>query len=110
MAKPMRAAHYLGVYVALVALTFSSFGLSRLHLPGDVAIALGIAGAKTLLVALVFMHLIEQRLANRLAPVVAGLLAGILILLAAADVATRKTFPKAPAPPVEGQREAPLGR
>jgi caa(3)-type oxidase subunit IV len=111
MAKHMRAAHYTAVYLALVALTLSSFGLSRLHLPGDVAIALSIAAAKTLLVGLVFMHLIEQRLANRLAPVVAGVLAGILIVLTAADVATRQTFPKGPAPPTErGQRDAPLGR
>ena len=110
MAHALRASHYLATWIALVALTLSSFGLSRLHLPGDVAIALAIAAVKTLLVGWVFMHLVEQRLASRLVPVVAALLAVILIVLAAADVATRQTFPRAPAPPIPGQLEAPLSR
>jgi|SRR5579871_915766 len=99
--RHLRPIEYVLTFVALVALTLLSFGASRMDLGRfDVVVALAIACAKTTLVMLFFMHLYEQRFANRLVPIVSILLITILISLVATDVATRHTFPKAPAPPV----------
>src|SRR5258706_2018888 len=91
-------------FAALLGLTTLSFAASRLDLGrADVVVALVIACAKTTLVMLFFMHLVEQRFANRLIPIISILLLVILTGLVAADVASRHTFPKAPAPPISDQ-------
>jgi len=91
----------------LVALTGLSFLASRLHLgAADVVIALVIASAKTALVLLFFMHLLEARFSVVLIPLGAIFFIVLLSGLVATDVATRTTFPAAPEPYVglpEGQ-------
>jgi len=84
-------------WLALMALTGASF-LVSLGEPGsaDYFVALGIAAVKSTLVVLFFMHLIEQRGANRVVVVVCALFVVLLTSLAALDVASRHTFPAAP--------------
>jgi cytochrome c oxidase subunit 4 len=85
-----------------MALALISYLLSRAHLGGlDVALALLIALAKTVLVALFFMELVEQRFVNTLVLIVSGALAVLLLSLMVADVSTRHTFPKGPLPVVD---------
>jgi cytochrome c oxidase subunit 4 len=62
-----RAIVLLGVGVALLALTGLSFGLAHLNL-GSAAlpVAFTIAIVKSVLIALFFMHLLEQRASNAL--------------------------------------------
>ncbi len=91
--------HYGIVYVALMGLAVLSFGLSFLPIGGwQDAIAILIGALKALLVAAYFMHLVEQRFANRLVPSVAVALAVILVVITTLDPITRKTFPRAPMP------------
>ena len=87
-------------WVALLGLTFLSFGASRLGLSGtaELAVALTISVVKTLIVLFIFMHLIEQRFANRLIVIVTFLFIVLLVALMAADPLTRKTFPRTPDP------------
>src|SRR5262245_46522617 len=93
----MRLIAYTGVYVALLLLAGLSLGLSFAHLgSADLVISLVIALAKALLVLWFFMHLYEQRAANRLVVLVSFLLLLIFVVLTAADVASRHTFPAAP--------------
>jgi cytochrome c oxidase subunit 4 len=89
---------YALVWIALLVFTFLTYGLSRLHVPGGwgVLIALGIASAKGLLVALFFMHLWDQRGANRLVILTALSFVALLIGLTLLDNATR--FPLANPP------------
>lgn len=90
---------YVLTLVALLVLTGLTFGLSFLSLgPWGIPVALVIAAAKAVLVALFFMHLLEQGAPARLAVVVALFIGGILIVLATLDVATRSHF----APPGDG--------
>jgi cytochrome c oxidase subunit 4 len=93
---------YLVVWIALLALTALTFLLSLAHLgEADVAIALVIATIKTTLVALFFMHLVEERFSVVLAPAVALFLFLLLVGLTVVDVVTRRTFPRAPTPSVD---------
>jgi cytochrome c oxidase subunit IV len=88
---------YLLVWVALIALTLLSWLLSLAHLGStDIAVALVIATAKTVLVMLFFMHLVEERFSIVVIPFVAAGFIALLIGLTVTDVATRLTFPKAP--------------
>jgi cytochrome c oxidase subunit 4 len=98
---------YLVVWGALLVLTFGTFGLSRLHIPGGwgVLVALGIATAKGTLVALFFMHLWDQRGANRLVFVTSLFFVALLIGLVLSDNATR--FPLANPPGSPGALPAP---
>jgi cytochrome c oxidase subunit 4 len=97
VARATPARHYVAVWLALLALTFSSFGLSYVHTGAwEVPIALIIAVAKSVLVLLFFMHLVEQKLINGFVIVAAAGLVGLLLALVAADVASRHTFPAAP--------------
>ncbi len=74
----------------LLLLTTLTLGLSFLQLgPFAVPVAMAIAVAKSVLVALFFMHLVEQRTTNWVAFVVSLLIAGTLIGLAALDVLSR---------------------
>ncbi|MDI1480966.1 cytochrome C oxidase subunit IV family protein [Polyangium sp. y55x31] len=89
----------IGSWIALLVLTFLSFGTSRLGL-GEVEllIALSISVAKTLIVLFIFMHLVEQRFANRLIVILTFLFIALLVSLTVADPLTRKTFPPRPDP------------
>ncbi|HEX9243171.1 MAG TPA: cytochrome C oxidase subunit IV family protein [Anaeromyxobacter sp.] len=93
---------YAVVWIALLFFTFLTYGLSRLHIPGGwgVAVALGIASAKGALVALFFMHLWDQRGANRLVFVTSLAFVALLVGLVLLDNATR--FPLANPPGSEG--------
>lgn len=81
---------YASTWLALLVLTTLTFVLSlaalgELHMP----VALLIATVKGALVAFYFMHLAEQRSANRIVFLMAVLVIAILVLLMYADVATR---------------------
>jgi cytochrome c oxidase subunit IV len=81
---------YVWTWLALVILTTATFLLSRVHLGFmQVPTALIIALAKGLLVVLIFMHLLEQRSANRVFFLVATLFIVLLVGLMTADVITR---------------------
>jgi cytochrome c oxidase subunit 4 len=89
---------YVAVWVALTVLTFVTYGVSKVHLPGGwhVTVALAIAAAKGALVALFFMHLWDQRGANRLVFISSLVFVALLVGLTIADNATR--FPLANPP------------
>jgi len=94
---------YLVVWLALCALTVLSWLLSLAHLGStDIAVALAIAVVKTALVMLFFMHLVEARFSIVMIPVAAVFFLCLLLGLTVTDVATRKTFPRAPSPDVDG--------
>jgi cytochrome c oxidase subunit 4 len=98
---------YAIVWIALSVLTALTYGLSRFHIPGawGVLVALGIATAKGALVALFFMHLWDQRGANRLVFVTSIVFVALLVGLTLSDNATR--FPLSNPPGTEGAM--PLG-
>ncbi len=93
---------YAIVWIALLVLTLVTWWLSRFHIPGawGVAVALGIASAKGALVALFFMHLWDQRGANRLVFVTSLVFVALLVVITLSDNATR--FPLANPPGSEG--------
>ncbi|KYF87471.1 hypothetical protein BE20_36035 [Sorangium cellulosum] len=98
--KHLSSRTYVIVWLVLMALTLASYLLSLAHLGGaDVVAALLIATAKTVLVLLFFMHLIEQRFANALPMIVAALLLGLLLTLMLTDVSRRETISRGPVPP-----------
>lgn len=90
----------IGTWMTLLILTALSFGASKLGLGGvaELAVALSISVVKTILVLLIFMHLAEQRFANRLIVIVTFLFMVLLVTLTAADPLTRKTYPRTPDP------------
>lgn len=90
MKKHVTKRDYLVTFVALLVLTALSWVLAHVPL-GDfeLPIALVIALVKSGLVALFFMHLIEQRLSNRLTLLVSVTFLVIIIGFIAADVSTR---------------------
>jgi cytochrome c oxidase subunit IV len=106
------AGRYVAVYVALVLLTILTFGLHEVHLGRwSLLIALAIASAKSALVALFFMHLWDQRGANRLVFLVSIVFVALLIGLTVADNATRNPLTNppgeiAPFGPLEGPERA----
>jgi cytochrome c oxidase subunit 4 len=98
---------YLVVWIALLVLTGATYGVSRFHIPGGwgVTVALLIAAVKGGLVALFFMHLWDQRGANRLVFLTSLVFVALLVGLVLSDNATR--FPLANPPGTEGA--LPLG-
>ena len=84
-------ARYAIVWAALAFFTLLTWGLSRLHIPGGwgVLVALTIACIKAGLVALFFMHLWDQRGANRLVFLTSIVFVVLLIGLTLSDNATR---------------------
>ena len=93
---------YLLVWLGLMVLALGSFLLSRAHLgPLDSLIALTIAAAKTALVVLFFMELIEHRFINSLVLIVSAGFVVLLVSLMVADVLTRRTFPRETLPTIE---------
>jgi cytochrome c oxidase subunit 4 len=86
-------------WLALLFFTFVSFGISRLGLGGwEVGIALGISVVKSLIVLFVFMHLVEQRFANRLIVILTFVFIVLAVALTTSDPMTRRTFPPRPDP------------
>src|SRR5512138_3603072 len=88
---PSHVMRYVVVWAELLVLTFGTWGLSRFHFPGGwgVLVALTIAIVKGSLVALFFMHLWDQRGANRLVFLTALVFVSLLIGLTILDNATR---------------------
>jgi cytochrome c oxidase subunit IV len=87
------------VWVALLGLTALSYGLSTIHLGGlDVFFSLLIAVAKSVLVLLFFMHLVEERFAVAIVPALGVSYLVLLLALLTTDVVTRLTFPRSPLP------------
>jgi len=85
---------YLLVWVALLALTITTYVTGRMHLgTWALPLALTIAVTKSLLVILFFMHLWEQKGANRIVIATSFVFVALIISLTVADVATR--FPLA---------------
>jgi cytochrome c oxidase subunit 4 len=81
-------------FAGLLVLTSLTLGLSFAPLGSwHVPIALLIAAAKTLMIALIFMDLLQQRTANWLAMIIALLLLTVFVGASALDVATRALFP-----------------
>ena len=92
---------YVLTWLALAALAVLSLGLSSLHLGGVyVAISLVIAVVMALIALLSFMHLDEESFSVTLVPVAVIFFVGLLVSLVALDVASRRTYPQAPAPSV----------
>jgi cytochrome c oxidase subunit 4 len=93
------AGTYVLVWLALMILAALTFLLSRAHLGSlDIAFALVIAVAKTVLVVLFFMELIEHRFVNSMVLIVSASFVVLLVSLTVADILTRHTFPKGPLP------------
>lgn len=81
---------YLLVWVALLILTFTTYLTGRMHLgTWALPLALVIAVTKSLLVILFFMHLWEQKGANRIVIGTSFVFVVLLVSLTVADVATR---------------------
>jgi cytochrome c oxidase subunit 4 len=92
-----RWTRYLAVWLALVFLTALSFLLSLTHLGAiDTVFSLVIAGAKSTIVLLFFMHLVEERFTVAVVPALAVGYVLLLVALMVTDVLTRHTFPRAP--------------
>lgn len=93
---------YAVVWAALIVLTFTTWGVSRFHIPGGwgVLVALAIAVAKGALVALFFMHLWDQRGANRLVFATSLVFVALLVVIILSDNSTR--FPLANPPGSRG--------
>ena len=81
---------YSYTFAALLVLTTLTFALSFAALGSwHIPVAVLIAIAKTVLIALFFMHLREQSASNALAIIAAVLLLAVFVGLSALDVATR---------------------
>ena len=78
------------VWVALIVLTVTTYLTGRMHLgTWALPLALIIAVTKSLLVILFFMHLWEQKGANRIVIATSFVFVSLIISLTVADVATR---------------------
>jgi cytochrome c oxidase subunit 4 len=96
---PHRWTHYLAVWLALVGLTALSFLLSLTHLGAiDTVFSLVIAAAKSTIVLLFFMHLVEERFTVAVVPALALGYLALLVALMVTDVLSRRTFPRTPLP------------
>ncbi len=84
-------ARYALVWAALLVFTILTWGLSRFHFGGGwgLVVALAIAITKGSLVVLFFMHLWDQRGANRLVLATSLVFVALLIGLTLSDNATR---------------------
>ncbi len=93
---------YAIIWIALAVLTFTTWGISRFHLPGGwgVLVALAIAITKGTLVALFFMHLWDQRGANRIVFLTSLVFVAVFIVIVITDNMTR--FPLANPPGARG--------
>ncbi|WP_375769235.1 cytochrome C oxidase subunit IV family protein [Archangium gephyra] len=82
---------YVGVWVVLVVLTLATWVLGTKAKLGPYSLptSLGIAVLKTVLVAMFFMHLVEQRGARRVVLPVAVLFLGLLLGVSVLEAMTR---------------------
>jgi cytochrome c oxidase subunit 4 len=81
---------YSLTFAALLALTTLTLLLSFVSLGGlQIPVAIAIALGKSVLIALFFMHLVEQRWTNALASMTAVVLVVILLGLTVLDVVSR---------------------
>ena len=80
---------YVWTYVALLVLATASWLLAHYHVPGGVALAVGIGALKALLVLAYFMHLAEESFSAKLAIATAAVLVLIFIGLTVLDPLTR---------------------
>lgn len=84
------AARYVFAWLALVLLTLASFGAHQLPLGAFATpVALAIALVKATIVALVFMHLLEEAFSIRCVAVLNALWVALLCLGIMADVGWR---------------------
>jgi len=84
------AAPYFIVWALLLVFTLLTYWTGRMHLERwALPLALTIAIAKSTLVVLFFMHLYEQKGANRLVIATSFVFVALIISLTVADVATR---------------------
>lgn len=88
---------YVLAWAALSAIAALSLILSFFHL-GGICLALGGVMAVTALYT--FMDLGGERFSVAMVPVAVLFFVGLLVALVAVDVATRRTFPRAPLPSV----------
>jgi cytochrome c oxidase subunit 4 len=87
------AGRYIACWLALAVLTAATFSLSSVDLGAwALPVALIIAVTKSTIVALFFMHLWDQRGANRLVFVVSVLFVLVLMSLTLVDVTTRFSY------------------
>lgn len=84
---------YIGVFLALMALTFLTVYVRMGLEIKSAAIALSIAIVKATLVILYFMHVKWSHVLTKLAVVVAVVFLGILLLLTSADYFSRDWQP-----------------
>jgi caa(3)-type oxidase subunit IV len=84
---------YVSTYVALLVLATGSWMLAGVHVPGAVAIGLGIGAIKAFLVLGYFMHLAEEPFSFKLVIAVAAVLVAVFIGLTALDPLTRPALP-----------------
>ncbi|MCY1083463.1 cytochrome C oxidase subunit IV family protein [Archangium lansingense] len=109
---------YVAVWIVLVVLTVLTWVLGTKVKPGPYSLptSLGIAVVKTVLVAMFFMHLVEQRGARRVVLPISVLFLGLLLGVSLLEAMTRirmarpdgiqeELEPKRPA----STRTAPLG-
>jgi len=88
--KSHSAVPYFVVWALLAFFTALTYWTGRMHLgTWALPLALTIAITKSALVVLFFMHLYEQKGANRLVIVTSFVFVGLIISLTLADVATR---------------------
>jgi cytochrome c oxidase subunit 4 len=84
------AVPYFIVWALLLVFTALTYWTGRMHLDRwALPLALTIAIAKSTLVVLFFMHLYEQKGANRLVIITSFLFVALIITLTVSDVATR---------------------
>jgi len=85
---------YLWVWLVLVALTFTTFGVSKLPMSGGAHLgaAVFIACIKVFLVALFFMHLLGSEGTNKLVFAVSFVFVGTMLFFVLADVKERFTL------------------
>jgi len=88
------AGRYFVVWIALLALTITTFGVSRIPMSGHMhlAAAIFIACVKVFLVACFFMHLWGSEGTNKLVFGVSFFFVATLLFFVLADVATRFTL------------------
>lgn len=95
--QPIKPGTYAVVYVALLALTALTVAIANgLHLGAwEIPVALGIASVKTLLVGLVFMHLMHSNKLTLLVIAAGVLFFLVMVLITLADYWTRGWLPAA---------------
>ena len=101
---------YVVVWIALLFFTFLTWITGTRHLGSwALPIALIIAGTKSALVALIFMHLNESGGATRAVFVASLIFVGLLLLFTVADVATRFRVATPAGAPFGTERSQPEG-